>query len=216
MRSVFSVFLVLVLGVFAFGQTGTTPPGTVPDPAATATKKDDPKVTASPAPQDAYQFPDGKTRAKRYFKSLFGWTTLGRHVGLAGFNTWRNSPEEWGDTWEGFGRRVASNFGRNTIRQSTQYGLDEVLKLDSYYYRSKKKDVRSKVGNAVISTFTARNREGKRVVGIPRLTATYTSAIVSYEAWYPDRYDWKDGLKTGTIGLGFNVGWNLVKEFIWK
>jgi hypothetical protein len=137
-------------------------------------------------------------------------------VATAGISTWRNSPEEWGDHWEGFGRRVASNFGRNVIKQTTKFGIDEALKTDSHYYRSKNKSVSARIGNALISPVTARDRNGKRVVGVGNLVGTYTASIISREAWYPDRYDWKDGVKSGTISLGFAAAFNLFKEFVWK
>jgi hypothetical protein len=54
------------------------------------------------------------------------------------------------------------------------------------------------------------------VVGIPNLAGTYTSGIIAREAWYPDRYDWKDGVRSGTISLGFSAAFNLFKEFVWK
>lgn len=163
-----------------------------------------------------YVRPDRHTRVKRYVNGLFGPVTLAKNVATAGYGTWRNSPEEWGDHWEGFGRRVASNFGKNAIKQTVQFGLDEALKLDSHYYRSQKRDFGSKVKNALISPFTARTREGKRTIGIPRIAGTYTANIVAAETWYPDRFDWKDGLKSGTISLGFNAAFNLFKEFVKK
>jgi hypothetical protein len=147
---------------------------------------------------------------------MFGPMALGKTVLKAGWSTWRNSPEEWGDTWEGFGRRVASGMGSGVIKHTAMYGLDEALKVDSHYYRSKKKDWKSKVTNALISPVTARTVEGKRTIGIPRIAGTYTAAIISRETWYPARYDWKDGLKSGTTSLAWNAAFNLVKEFIWK
>jgi len=179
----------------------------------TVDSSDDDAASAAPSP---YVRPDPHTRVKRYVNGLFGPVTLAKNVATAGYATWRNSPEEWGDHWEGFGRRVASNFGKNVIKQSVQFGLDETLKLDSHYYRSQKKDFGSKFTNAVISPFTARTEGGKRVIGIPRIAGTYTAHIVAAETWYPDRFDWKDGLKSGTISLGFNAAFNLVKEFVKK
>ncbi|HMJ09400.1 MAG TPA: hypothetical protein VK468_10370 [Pyrinomonadaceae bacterium] len=163
-----------------------------------------------------YVRPNAKTRTKRYINGIIGPFALARQVAGAGISTWRNSPEEWGDRWEGFGRRVASNFGKNVIKQTTIYGLDEALKYDSHFYRSKSKSVGARVTNALISPVTARDKNGKRVIGIPRLAGTYTANIVAYETWFPARYSWKDGLKSGTISLGFNAAFNLVKEFIWK
>jgi hypothetical protein len=147
---------------------------------------------------------------------MFGPVAVGKSVLSAGYSTWRNSPEEWGDRWEGFGRRFASGMGKNVIKNTVSYGLDESFKLDSHYYRSQNKSVGAKVKNALISPVTARDKNGRRVFGFPRIAGTYTAAIVAAETWYPARYSYKDGLKSGTISLGLNAAFNLVKEFVWK
>lgn len=180
----------------------------------------------SPSPTDdaaavqsgnsVYVPPSSKLRFKRYVNSTIGPFALARQVATAGISTWRNSPEEWGPHWEGFGKRVASGFGKSLIKQTAIYGLDTALNVDSHYYRSSKKDAGSKIKNALISPVTARNSKGKRVVGIPRLVGTYGSSIIGAEAWYPDRYDWKDGVRSGTISLGINAAFNLFKEFVLK
>jgi hypothetical protein len=166
--------------------------------------------------QDPYTRPDAETRRKRFINSMVGPVAIGRRVVSAGYSTWRNSPEEWGPTWEGFGRRVASGFGKSAIKQTTKFGLDEALKYDSHFYRSKSKNTGARIRNAIISPVTARDKNGKRVVGVPNLVGTYASSIIAYETWYPDRYNWKNGVRSGTISLGFNAAFNLVKEFIWK
>ena len=166
--------------------------------------------------QSAYTRPDGKTRFKRYVNSMVGPVALAKQVVGAGIGTWRNSPEEWGGQWEGFGKRLASGFGKNLIKQTTTYGLDEALKLDSHYYRSTKKDAGSKIRNALLSPVTARNTSGKRVIGIPKIVGTYTASIIAAETWYPQRYDWKDGVRSGTISFGISAAYNLFKEFVWK
>ena len=163
-----------------------------------------------------YVRPDSKTRFKRYVKSMVGPMALGEDVFRAGWSTWRNSPEEWGDHWDGFGRRVASSFGKSVISNTVEYSLDEPFKLDSHYYRSKDKRVKARVGNALISTVTARDKDGSRVFGFPHLAGVYTAHIVAIEGWYPNRYTWKDGLKSGSYSLGLEAAFNLVKEFIWK
>ncbi len=147
---------------------------------------------------------------------MFGPMALGEDVFRAGWSTWRNSPVEWGDHWDGFGRRVASSFGKSVISNTVNYGLSESFKLDSHYYRSKDKSFRARVGNALISPVTARDKNGDRVFGFPHLAGVYTAHIVAVESWYPARYTWKDGLKSGTYSLGLEAAFNLVKEFIWK
>lgn len=206
---ILSVVLFAATPLFVFGQ----------DPSPTPVSQ----VTPSPTPSrpvstsaSTYVFPDSKSRFKRYINGMIGPMTLGKSVAYAGIGTWRNSPEEWGDHWEGFGRRVASGLGTNAIKQTITYGLGEAMKLDSKYYRSQNKSFGSKVANALISPVTARNVKGKRVIGVPRLVGIYTANIIARETWYPSRYDWKDGMKTATVSLGASVAYNLIKEFFWK
>ena len=166
--------------------------------------------------QNSYVRPNKSERAKRYFNSMFGPMALGKRVLSSGYGTWRNSPEEWGPTWEGFGRRFASSTGKSVIKNTIRYGLEEAFKLDSRFYRSTKKDFGSRLGNALISPFTARTREGKRVLGFPRLVGGYTASIVAAETWYPDRYSWKNGVRSATTSLAFTAAFNVFKEFVWK
>jgi hypothetical protein len=184
--------------------------------AAQATPTPTPANILNPPTQTRYTRPDPSTRRRRFVSSVVGPFALGRTVATAGISTWRNSPEEWGTKWEGFGRRVASNFGKNAIKQTTKFGLDEALKLDSRFYRSNSTSPAARWRNALISPVTARNKHGKRVFGLPNVAGTYTASIVANEAWYPRRYDWKDGVKSGTISLGFNAAFNVFKEFVWK
>lgn len=212
------IFLgLLFLSVSLNVNAQQTEPQKIPQKTISQTKvknTDDPK-SVKPKPPD-YVRPDKKTRQKNYIKSIFGPVALARTAVGAGIGTWRNSPEEWGGQWEGFGRRVASGLGKNAIKQTTIYALDESFKLDSRFYRSKNRSFGSKVKNALISPFTARTESGRRVFGFPRIVGTYTSSIIAAEAWYPKRYDFKDGLRSGTISLGMNAAFNLFKEFVKK
>ena len=215
MKQIVLFFVLSAVGQAVFAQSPT------PTPAPTVLATDLPASQAptrgiKPGSVTGYTRPSAATRRKRFINSVVGPWALGRQVATAGISTWRNSPEEWGDTWEGFGRRVASNFGRNVIKQTTKFGIDEALKTDSHFYRSKNKSVSARIGNALISPVTARDKNGKRVIGVANLAGTYGASIISREVWYPDRYDWKDGVKSGTISLGFNAAFNLFKEFVWK
>jgi hypothetical protein len=165
---------------------------------------------------NTYKRPDSKTRFKRYVKSVVGPVALAKNVVFAGYATWRNSPEEWGDNWEGFGRRFASGVGKSAIKGTTMYAMDEAFKLDSAFYRSKKTTVGGRLGDALVSAFTARKPDGRKVLGVPRIAGTYASSVIAAEAWYPKRFDYKDGLKSGTISLGLNAVFNVFKEFVRK
>jgi hypothetical protein len=164
----------------------------------------------------SYVRPNVEKRFKRYVNDTVGptaWIGIGS---AAVFSTAFNSPKEWGKSGEGFGKRVASSFGRNAIRNTVIYGLDEALKLDSGFYRSTKRDVGSRVANALLSSVTARRPDGKRVIGIPRIVGAYTADLAANELWYPSRYNWRYGFRDGTITIGVTAMVNLFREFAFK
>ena len=169
--------------------------------------------TQSTTSATIYIRPDADERFKKYVKRTIGPTAFISPVLASTFRQIRNSPEEWGGKSKGFARRFGDSVGRNIIKQSIIYGLDEGLKLDSNYYKSPKKDFKSKASNAVLSAFTARNERGKRVIGVPTIIGTYSSAIIANEVWMPKRFDYKDGLKSGSISFVTRIGFNLIKEF---
>lgn len=173
-------------------------------------------IAQSTPSSDPYTRPTAEKRFKRYVNDTvgpFAWVGVGASAAVS---TIANEPEEWGKSARGFGKRVASSFGRNVIRNTAIYGMDEAFKLDSHFYRSNKKDFGSRFGNAVASTFTARTKSGKRTIGAPRIFGTYAANVIAAEAWYPPRYNWKDGMKSGTISLGVNSVFNIFREFVFK
>lgn len=161
-----------------------------------------------------YVRPDRKKRFNDYVNSMVGPVSLARYAATAGMTTYRNSPSEWGDKWEGFGRRFASNLATGSIQKTVQYGLDEALKLDSKFYKSRKRTISARMRNAVFSAVTARDPKGKRVFGAPKLVGRVVSKVVAAEAWYPERYNYVHGLKGAAISTAISVGVNLFREFV--
>lgn len=226
MKNLIGLFIVLALSVSsAVSQDTPAVPSSLKNAVPLLDQAGSEKVSVNKQETDSaatptqtystYTRPNAEKRFKRYMNSTFGpFAFTGVAVG-AGFATATNSPEEWGGQWKGFGRRFASSLGRNTIKNSVIYGLDEAMKLDGHYYRSEKRDVGSRLKNAVVSTFTARKPNGKRVLGVPRLAGVYASNMIA-ETWYPGEYNWKRGVRGGTANLGFNVVLNLFREFVWK
>ena len=224
------IFLALVFPIAAQTEPKRTEPKDAPpsttvptDPKArpsvagdkTSGNRTDPADTPAATTPAPYVRPSADKRFKKYINSMFGPWSIGRAVASAGLSTWRDSPEEWGPHWDGFGKRFASNMGRSVIKNTMMYSMDEAFKLDSYYYRSTKRDVGSRIKNAMLSPVIARKPDGKKVFGFPRVASTYASSVIVAETWYPGT-DWKDGLRNGSMTLLFNGGYNLLKEFIWK
>ena len=131
----------------------------------------------------------------------------------AGIGQWDNSPEEWGQGARGFGKRYASSLGSNAIHETVTYALDEALNVDTSFHKSSRTGFFPRFKDALIQNVTSQTQSGKRVVSVPRFAGVYSSAIISREAWYPNRYSYKDGLRSGTMSLVEGFGFNLVREF---
>ena len=161
-----------------------------------------------------YVFPSEKERFKRYINNMVGPFRLVRTAASAGIAQWQDSPEEWGQGMKGYGKRYASGLGQNAIQQTVTYGLDEALNLDTGFKKSTREGFFPRVKDALVQNVTSRNRDGKRVVSVPRFAGVYTGSVVARETWYPERYSYKDGLRNGTATLITGFGINLIREFV--
>lgn len=161
-----------------------------------------------------YVFPTRRERFKRYVKSTVGPVSLIHTTVSAGINQWRDNPEEWEQGASGYGKRFASSFGRTAIQQSVSYGLDSALGLDTGFKKSQRKGFVPRMKDGLAANITSRTRSGKRVISVPRISGVYASAIISHETWYPERYNYKDGLRSGTGSLITGFGLNLIREFV--
>ena len=209
-RTLGAFLLVLAFVVSANSQetTPTTQPTTQPTTGTTTA------ATPPPATTLEYDFPDKGERFKRYLNSTVGPLRLVRTGVSAGFNQWNDSPEEWGQGMKGYGKRYASGLGRNAIEQTVTYGFDEALNLDTGFQRSKREGFFPRLKDALLQNVTSRTKSGNRVISVPRFAGVYTGAIVSHETWYPQRYSYKDGLRSGTATLLTGFGINVFREFV--
>ena len=94
------------------------------------------------------------------------------------------------------------------------HGLDTAMGLDTGFRKSTRKGFLPRMTDALAENITSRTRTGKRVISVPRISGVYASRIISAEAWYPARYNYKDGLRSGTHWLLAGFGINLIREFI--
>jgi len=167
------------------------------------------QTTAKP-----YVFPTHHERFKRFVNSTVGPITLGRTAISAGINQWRDHPEEWEQGASGYGKRFASSFGKNAIHQTVTYGLDEAMGLDTGFRHSTRHGFGPRLKDALLENVISRNRKGARVFSVPRFAGTYTATIIRAETWYPDRYDYKDGLRSGTTSILTGFLYNVLREFV--
>jgi len=184
--------------------------------ASTSSPTTEQSKTATQTSTDPYVFPTSRKRFNRYVNNTVGPVSLVRTAASAGFNQWDNDPLEWGQGAEGYGKRFASSFGKNAIRHTVQYGLSEAFRLDTGFERSKRKGFWPRLSDALIQNVTSRTRSGKRVLSAPIFIGVYAGSIIPAETWYPSRYSYKDGLRSGTYSLATGFGLNVLREFVIK
>ncbi|QYO67863.1 hypothetical protein [Leptolyngbya sp. 7M] len=186
------------------------------DSSVVANSSDDADSNIRKPQNNWYSRPTPNERRKRYINSVVGPVALIRYATVSGVLTARNAPKEWGGKIDGFGKRFASNLGESVISNTVKYGLDEVLEVDSRFYLSRDRSVSARFRNAIFSTVTARNKEGKRVFGLPKLAGNLAGNVISATTWYPERYGLSHGLKGSAINLAVDAGVGLFREFVWK
>lgn len=164
--------------------------------------------------QQTYVRPTKEQRLKRYLSDAFGVPALIGSAFGATLNQIGNDPPEWRRTATGFGKRFASSYGTNAIRNSISFGIGETFKLENRFERSGQKDFGKRLKHVFLGSYTTRTKTGKRIPDFPHFIGTYSAAVIANETWMPDRFSYKDGLRDGTVSLGIRFGVNLLREFI--
>jgi len=65
-------------------------------------------------------------------------------------------------------------------------------------------------------TFSAYNRTGSLVFSPAKIVAPFTGPMVTRNTIYPDRFGLSNAASSGAYYLGGSVGWNVLREFVWK
>jgi hypothetical protein len=169
------------------------------------------------APDLIYTRPTQRTKLRNYVFDAFGPYPIAGAAFAAGIGQAYNTPPEWKQGTEGFGKRIGSAFGIAAVSTTTRYGLAQAFKEDTLYYGCECKGVFPRLRHAVISTLTARRGDdGHRVFSFPALIAPYAGSMTAVYAWYPGRYNGKDALRMGNYAVLGYVGGNIALEFFYS
>jgi hypothetical protein len=164
-----------------------------------------------------YVRPTERIKVGNYAFDAFGPYPVAGAAFAAGINQWTNSPPEWGQGVEGYGKRFGSDFGIAAIGTTTRYGLAEAFREDTLYYRCECAGPFPRLRHAVISTLTGRRgQDGHRVFSISALAAPYAGSMIAVHLWYPDRFDAKDAFRMGNYSLLAYMGGNIALEFFYS
>jgi hypothetical protein len=174
-------------------------------------------TTHLPQPNPTYVRPTQKTKLRNYMFDAYGPYPVFGSALAAGFGQLDNSPPEWGQGAQGYGKRVGSDFGIAATGTTVRYGLAEALKEDTLYYRCDCRGFAPRMSHAVFSTLTARRgQDGHPVFSVPALLAPYAASFTAVYGWYPDRFTAKDAFRIGNYSMLAEVGGNVALEFIYS
>lgn len=130
----------------------------------------------------------------------------------AGLNQARNTPHEWGQGAESYGRRFASAYGEHligaTVGNAIAFGLHE----DNRYFKSRKTGM-GRLSYAITSVLLARHDDGSRLISYSAIGGGAAGAFIS-RAWQPQSTN-----STGDAAVSFGyaiaerAGINVVREF---
>jgi hypothetical protein len=170
-----------------------------------------------PLPQvKPYVRPTKQQRVNRYLSDAFGVPAVIGSAFSAGISQIGNNPPEWNRTIGGYGKRFANSYGTNALRNTISFGLNEAFGLDNRFEKSGQKSVGKRIKHVFISSYTTRKKNGDRLPDFPYLIGNYSANIIASEAWMPDRFSYKDGLRNGTYSVFTRFGVNLLREFFFK
>jgi hypothetical protein len=196
--------------------TSSVPPQTTPPPQQLRRPKMISPNAANVRPGEVYHRPTEKEKLRSWAFVSFGPYAFIGSAAAAGVQQAKNTAPEWGQGWDAYGVRVANNFGINLVTQTTRFGLAQVFHEDTLFYRCECTGFGKRLEHALLSTVTARRGEdGHRTFSFSSLVAPYAGGEVAALAWYPSRYNDKDGFRIGNYNLAVQAGLHIALEFIY-
>ena len=170
------------------------------------------RVLPKPSPEPWKKI-TSKQRIALYQQTTFsGFAVLGSATGAA-FSQWLDSPTEWGQGAEGYGKRLASSYGATVINGTITLGTSALFHDDNRYFRSKSPSFGGRFGAVVISPFVAHNDSG----GTKFSTSSFLGGVGQSTiplAWSPRSWQGASGIGINAlIWYGQAAGINLVREF---
>jgi hypothetical protein len=156
---------------------------------------------------------DTMSKLKFHAKSFASPLALAGTAAYAGILQGLDTPKEWRQGADAYGKRFASALGSNAIHGTLAFGLDSTLHQDPRYFRSHDSGFWRRTAHAFRGTILTRTDKGGETLSTWRLGSAYGAAFLSNE-WYPDRLNTVGlGAVQGSLRMGFDFVSNLGSEF---
>jgi len=159
------------------------------------------------------------TQAQRFRN--YTWNALGP-VAFAGssfagaIDQAFNFPHAWGQGFDAYGARVASNLGISLVTATAQYSLAEVFHEDAAYYRCSCKGFFPRFLHAAISTVASRRGADGHYAFSPALSfSPFIGPMAAANSWIPSHNGATLGFHMGEHNLMGQFGQDEALEFLY-
>ena len=174
----------------------------------------DPTQSSRTIPAPFYKPYTVAQKFKSASRDTFGpFALLGVGVS-AGFAQLTNTPSEWGQGAQGYGKRYGNAFGINLSYQYFSATLESVLHEDPRYFPSTDRSAKGRLKHAIAYTFLTRKDDGSSGVSYARWASAFGAGFLS-NSWNPrSNSSAADAVQTAGAILGLNLAIKVGQEFV--
>ena len=131
----------------------------------------------------------------------------------AAFSQGNNEPPEWGQGAGGFGRRLASGYGRLVINRSLRFGVAALDHEDPRFTPSNQRGFWRRFRQSSFDYVMPHTDVGTRIPAFSRFAGAYGAAFLA-NTWYPEsRANTGHALMRGSTTLAASYAWHVFREF---
>ena len=134
-------------------------------------------------------------------------------AGEAGVNQALNSPSEYGQGAEGYGKRYGAGFADGLTASIFITGLyPSLLRQDPRYYRLGDGGFSHRVGYAVSRILVTRQDSGRKAFNVSEVLGSFSSSALAVTYYPKSQRDFSDVAERAGIQFAFDAGFNVLKE----
>jgi hypothetical protein len=172
------------------------------------------RTVNEPFDASSYRPLDGHERVQRWLHE--DGVSPSMHMNVLFFATISEAagtPPEWGRGVEGYGRRIAGEYGQFAIGTSIHESMAAMLGTDPRYFPCGCRGLFRRSAHAVKMTFLTYDRSGHIVPDLPQLAGAYGGPMIA-KFWFPTHYSpLVQGVQYGHLEVGLITTIHMVQEF---
>lgn len=165
-------------------------------------------------PADAFVYTPLSLKDKWLFSisQIFGASRLLAYAANALYDQIYDVPKQWGSSGDSLAIRLANHFGDSLIRYNLQFVVQSLDREDPRYFRSHLHGGWHRTRYAVLHTFVVRNDDQSWMPAYSRLVTDFGMPYIIRQ-WRPERFYAMSDLEAANMGLGIQIGSNILTEF---